>query len=59
MWKAQIQEDGRRILREVEEAARETVREGGIGEVDEVGEAARRKARQAVARVEEALEERS
>ncbi len=55
-WEAQIREDGRRVLRNVEEAAREIVREGGMGEVDELGREARGKAREAVARVERELE---
>lgn len=56
-WEAQIREDGRRVLRNVEEVARATVREGGMGEVDELGREARRVAREAVARAERALEE--
>ena len=56
-WEAEIREDGRRVLRNVEEAAREVVREGGMGEVDELGKEARSKAQEAVARVERELEE--
>lgn len=56
-WEAQVREDGRRVLRNVEEDAREVVREGGGGEVDELGREARGKAREAVARVERELEE--
>lgn len=56
-WEAQIREDGRRVLRHVEEVARETVREGGMGEADELSREARRVARNAVARTERALEE--
>ncbi|CAF9914719.1 MAG: hypothetical protein ALECFALPRED_009680 [Alectoria fallacina] len=58
-WEAQIREDGRRVLRNVEEVARKDVREGGMGEVDEFGREERRKAREAVARAERALEETS
>lgn len=58
-WEAQIREDGRRVLRSVEEVAREAVREGGMGEVDELGREARWKAREAVARAERELEELS
>lgn len=56
-WEAQVREDGRRVLRNVEEDVREVVREGGRGEVDELGGEAREKAREAVARVERELEE--
>ena len=58
-WEAQIREDGRRVLRNVEEVARKDVREGGMGEVDEFGREERKVAREAVARVERALEEMS
>ena len=56
-WEAQIREDGRRVLRHVEDVARATVREGGTGEVDRLGEEARRVAREAVARAERTLED--
>ena len=56
-WEAQIREDGKIVLRNVEEVAREAVREGGMGEVDELDREARRVAREAIARVERALEE--
>lgn len=56
-WEAQIREDGRRVLRHVEEVARMDVREGGLGEVDELGREERRVAIEAVSRVERALEE--
>lgn len=56
-WEAQVREEGRRVLRSVEEVARETVREGGMGEVDELGREERKVASQAVARVERALKE--
>lgn len=55
-WEAQIREDGRSVLRNMEEVARETVREGGMGEVDELGREERRVAREAVARAEKVLE---
>lgn len=55
-WEAQIREDGRRVLRHVEETARNDVREGGMGEVDELGREERKVARDAVARAERALE---
>lgn len=58
-WEAQMREDGRSVLRNVEEVARATVREGGMGEVDELGREDRRVAREAVARAERALEETS
>lgn len=56
-WEVQIREDGRRVLRHVEEVARNDVREGGMGEVDELGEEERRVAREAVAKVQKALDE--
>lgn len=56
-WEAQIREDGRRVLRHVEEVARNDVREGGMGEVDELGKEERRVAREAVSKVQKALEE--
>ena len=56
-WEAQIREDGRAVLRSVEESARKTVREGGVGEGDGRGGEERRAAREAVGRVERALEE--
>ncbi|KAM0802916.1 hypothetical protein BDR22DRAFT_100772 [Usnea florida] len=56
-WEAQIREDGRVVLRNVEESARKTVREGGMGEIDVLGREERRVARTAVGRVERALEE--
>ena len=56
-WETQTREDGRRVLRNAEENAREVVREGGMPEVDEVGRKERKLAREAVERVEEALEE--
>lgn len=56
-WEMQTREDGRRVLRHEEESVREILREGGMGEVDEVGREERRLAREAVARAERALEE--
>ena len=56
-WEAQIREDGRRVLRHVEDGAREVVRDGGVGEIDEVARDARRKAGEAVLRVERELVE--
>ena len=56
-WETQTREDGRRVLRNAEENARDVVREGGMPEVDEVGRKGRKLAREAVQRVEEALEE--
>ena len=56
-WQAQIREIGRAVLRHLEEVARQDVREGGMGDVDEFGRKDRRAAREAVARVERALEE--
>lgn len=58
-WEAQIREDGRSVLRNMEEVARETVRDGGMGEVDELGREERKVAKEAVARAERALEEMS
>ena len=55
MWVRQIREDGRRVLRNVEEVARETVRQVGMGEVDECGKEGRAVAREAVAKAERAL----
>ena len=54
-WQMQLREDGRRILRRVEEDARVAVREGGRPEVPEIGMEERRTAREAVAKVRRAL----
>lgn len=56
-WQLQFREDGRRVLRNVEEIAREAVREGGKPEVDEIGEYEHRVARDAVTKVRDALED--
>ena len=55
-WQMQLREDGRRVLRSVEESARETVRKGGSPEVDETGIEERRTAMEAVERVKRDLE---
>ena len=56
-WEFQIREEGRRVLRNAEQVAREAVRDGGRPEVDEVGIEASIIAKEAVRRVREALEE--
>ena len=56
-WGSRIREDGRRVLRNAEQTMREVVRDGGKPEVDEIGVRERRKAREAVGRVVETLEE--
>ncbi len=55
-WQVQLREDGRRVLRSVEEDAREAVREGGKPEVHEIGVEERRIAREAVAKVRRDLD---
>lgn len=55
-WEAQLREEGRRVLRRVEELAREAV-EGEKAEVDEVGIRERAVAIEAVGNVREALGE--
>ena len=55
-WQLQLREDGRRVLRSVEEEAREDVREGGKPEINEIGVEARRTAREAVAKVRRDLD---
>ena len=56
-WQVQLREDGRRVLRNVEDLVREAVREGEKPEVDEVGTEERRIARNAVEGVQNALYE--
>ena len=55
-WQMQLREDGRGVLRRVEEEARADVREGGKPEVNEIGVEARRTAREAVAKVRRDLD---
>ena len=55
-WQMQLREDGRRVLKRVEEEAREDVWEGGKPEVNETGVEARRIAREAVAKVRRDLD---
>lgn len=55
-WQMQLREDGRRVLKRVEEEAREDVREGGKPEVNEMGVEARSIAREAVAKVRRDLD---
>ena len=56
-WEAELSEDGRRVLRNVEQNARDAVREGGVPEVDELGMEERRIAKEAVERVRGAMED--
>ena len=58
-WQTQIREEGRRVLRNIEEVAREPIRDGGMGEADVIGIEERATARQAVDKVQKALEETS
>ena len=55
-WQMQLREDGRTLLRGVEEGARQDVREGGKPEVNKIGVEARRTAREAVAKVRRDLD---
>ena len=55
-WQMQLREDGRRVLKKVEEEAREDVQEGGKPEVNEAGVEARRIAREAIAKVRRDLD---
>ena len=55
-WIEHIREEGRRVLRNVEDVHREVVREGGKPEMDETGVEERAAAREAIRRVREALE---
>ena len=55
-WQMQLREDGRRVLRRVEEEAREDVRVGGKPEINEIGVEVRRTAREAVAKVRRDLD---
>lgn len=56
-WKLTIRENGRDILRRAEEQAREVVKIGGMGELDDAGVEERRVAKTAVEKVKRALEE--
>ena len=57
-WMASVREDGRRVLRRVEDGWRKVIREGGMGiEEDEVEREEREKAKRALGRVRERLEE--
>ena len=55
-WQMQLREDGRTVLRAVEEGARKEVRKGGKPEINEIGVEARRTAREAVAKVRRDLD---
>ena len=55
-WQMQLREDGRTVLKRVEEEAREDVWEGGKPEVNETGVEARRIATEAVAKVRRDLD---
>lgn len=56
MWEADVRDEGRRALREVEGEMKEVVRDGGrwVGDVE--GEVERGMARERVRRVREVLE---
>lgn len=56
-WEEQIREDGKRVLRHMEEVTREAVREGGMGEIDELAREQQSVAGEAIARTESALKE--
>ncbi|KAL8856845.1 MAG: hypothetical protein Q9178_006562 [Gyalolechia marmorata] len=57
-WMAMVREDGRRVLKRVEDGWRTVIREGGMGtEEDEVEREEREKARRALGRVRDRLKE--
>ena len=55
-WQMQLREDGRTLLRSVEEGARKDVQDGGKPEVNRIGAEARRTAREAVTKVRRDLD---
>jgi hypothetical protein len=55
-WQGTLREEGRRTLKGTEEGVRMIIRSGGKEEVEDEGVVERRSAREAVARVREALE---
>ncbi|KAL9594987.1 MAG: hypothetical protein Q9219_006715 [cf. Caloplaca sp. 3 TL-2023] len=55
VWMGEVREEGRRVLRGVEEGWRYVCREGGMGGGEETGGMERERARRAVRRVREAL----